>query len=108
VTLPHVRILDFRYPFSEFEIDQDISDDDFMNRITVVDQEHFFREAELSIRETIEYTNIKKSTEENTRRMMVGLLRNLGYKSIFIEFKEGEFVDQVPRELLTSNQTNKK
>jgi hypothetical protein len=98
--LPHVQVLDFRYPFDEFEIDQDISDNDFLNRISIIDQEHFYREAELNIRENLEYTGIVKSTEDNTRRMMQGLLKNLGYKAVFIEFKEGDFMDQVPRELL--------
>jgi hypothetical protein len=101
--LPHVQVLDFSYPFNEFEIDQDISDNDFLNRISIIDQEHFYREAELNIRENLEYTGIVKSTEDNTRRMMKGLLSNLGYEAIFIEFKEGDFMDQVPRELLTPN-----
>jgi len=93
--LPHVKVLDFNYPFEEFKVDEDISDDDFLNRVTVYDQEEFYREAEKDIRENLEYTGIVEATERKTRLMMTGLLKNIGYDAVFISFKEGEFLEQL-------------
>ena len=95
VELPHVKVLDFSYPFDKFEIDENISDDDFLNRITIYDQEEFYRRAELDIRENLEYTGIVEATERKTRLMMTGLLKNMGYDAVFISFKEGEFIEQL-------------
>lgn len=95
VRLPHVKVLDFNYPFEEFKVDEDISDDDFLNRITIYDQEEFYREAELDIRQNLEYTGIVEATEQKTRLMMTGLLKNMGYDAIFITFKEGQFLEQL-------------
>ena len=95
INLPHVKVLDFDYPFEKFKIDDDISDDDFLNRITVYDQEEFYRRAELDIRQNLEYTGIVQSTERKTRLMMTGLLKNMGYDAVFISFKEGEFLEQL-------------
>ena len=95
IELPHVKVLDFNYPFEKFDVDEDISDDDFLNRITVYDQEDFYRKAELDIRENLEYTGIVEATERKTRLMLTGLLKNMGYDAIFISFKEGEFLEQL-------------
>lgn len=93
--LPHIKVLDFNYPFEKFEIDNDISDDDFLNRITVYDQEDFYRQAELDIRENLEYTGIVEATERKTRLMLTGMLKNMGYDAVFISFKKGKFLEQL-------------
>ncbi|MCU4177096.1 DUF4230 domain-containing protein [Carboxylicivirga sp. N1Y90] len=85
--LPAVEVLDFNYPFEKFEIDHHLSNNKFMSTIDVIDMESFFRQAESDIREHLKYMGITEQTEENTRKMLEGLLKNMGYKEIYIEFK---------------------
>ncbi len=88
IQFPAVEVLDFRYPFEEFKIDSAITDNAFLNRLGIVDMENFYRQAELDIRENLQYTGIIERTQVNTTRMMKGLLQNLGYEEIYISFKE--------------------
>ncbi|MEZ5195995.1 MAG: DUF4230 domain-containing protein [Bacteroidales bacterium] len=86
--LPPVEVLDFAYPFEKFRIDSLLSDNDLFNSIDVIDQENFFRQAEIDIRKHLKYMGITEQTQENTRKIMEGLLKNLGYKEIYISFKD--------------------
>lgn len=96
IKLPMVQVLEFLYPFDKFKIDYFLSDDDLFNRIDVVEQEYFYRQAEIDIRKHLEYIGIKEKTEANTRKMMESLLKNLGYNEIYITFSDsGEFITQV-------------
>ena len=91
--LPHVRVLDFSYPFQSFKIDKHIFDDSYRNRFEIVDYETFYRKAEIDIRDHLVFMGIKEDTETKTRLMMQALLQNLGYTEIYITFKEGVFVE---------------
>jgi hypothetical protein len=96
IKFPAVEVLDFSFPFDSFRIDPLLSDDDIFNRIDVVDQEFYFRKAEMDIRNNLEYMGVKEQTEENTRKMMEGLLKNLGYEEIYISFSDsGKFINKV-------------
>ncbi len=96
IKFPAVEVLDFSFPFDSFRIDPILSGDDIFNRIDVVDQEFFFRKAEIDIRNNLEYMGIREQTEENTRKMMEGLLKNLGYEEIYISFSDsGKFIQKV-------------
>ena len=88
IQFPAVEVLDCRYPLEEFKIDSAITDNAFLNRLGIVDMENFYRQAELDIRENLQYTGIIERTQVNTTRMMKGLLQNLGYEEIYISFKE--------------------
>lgn len=90
VTLPSVEVLDFQYPFNKFRIDSAITGNAFLNRFDIVDYEEFYRMAELDIRENLQYTGVIQQTRKNTERMMRGLLENLGYDEIYINFREQE------------------
>ncbi|MDN5202345.1 DUF4230 domain-containing protein [Fulvivirgaceae bacterium BMA10] len=85
--LPAIEVLNFSYPFNKFDVDWDITHNAFLNKFDVVDYEEFFRKAELDIRENLQYTGIVEETENKTRRLMVGMLKNLGYEEIYIEFE---------------------
>ena len=96
IEFPAVEVLDFSFPFDSFRIDPILSDDDIFNRIDVVDQEFYYRKAEIDIRNNLEFMGIKEQTEENTRKMMESLLKNLGYEEIYISFSDsGKFVNKV-------------
>ncbi len=96
IELPHVEVINFDYPFKEFKIDHAITDNTFFTKIDIEDQEHFYRLGELDIRNHLQYTGIKQATEEKTRRLIEGLLKNLGYEEIYIRFKEkGELMPEV-------------
>lgn len=85
--LPPIEVINFSYPFDQYRIDPNLTENEFLNRFSVEDHENFFREAELDIRNNLQYTGIIESAEKKTRTLMLGLLKNLGYKEIYIEFK---------------------
>lgn len=95
INLPHVEVLDFNYPFSSYKIDSTVTRDAFLNKIDVLDHERFYLLAELDIRNNLQYTGIKESTQANTRVLLEGLLKNLGYEEIYITFKKGELIKPV-------------
>ena len=88
--LPAVEVLDFQYPFQKFVVDSTLLDDSWINRFDIIDFEEFYRRAELDIRENLQYTGIVEVTENKTRLMLEGLLKNLGYEAIFIDFEQSE------------------
>lgn len=96
IELPHVEVINFSYPFKHFKIDESITDNAFLNKIDIFDQENFYRLAELDIRNNLKYTGLKEATEQKTRLLLEGLLKNLGYEEIYISFKEkGELLPEV-------------
>jgi len=99
ILLPHVEVLNFSYPFSSYKIDSSITRNAFLNKLDVLDHEKFYMLAELDIRNNLQYTGIKNATENNTRVLMEGILKNLGYQEIYITFKEGELIT-----LISSNE----
>ena len=97
--LPPIEIINFSYPPKDFVEDKRISKNRFANKINVVDQEEFFRRAELDIRNNLEYMGIVETTQEKTRAMLTVLLKSLNYEEIYITFKSDELIiDKVPFE----------
>lgn len=93
ITLPYVEVINFSYPFEEFKIDESITDSrKFLNKIDIFDQEDFYRQAESDIRNNLPYTGIIKATEDKTRLLLTGLLKNLGYEEIYITFQQGPLI----------------
>lgn len=95
INMPHVQVLDFSYPFDRYRIDSTVTRNRFLNKIDVLDHERFYMMAELDIRNNLQYTGIKESTEAKARQLMEGLLKNLGYEEIYITFKEGELIKPI-------------
>ncbi len=95
INLPNVEVINFSYPFKDFKIDESITEDKFLNSIDIFDQENFYRLAEMDIRNNLKYTGIIEATEQKTRLMLEGLLKNLGYEEIYITFKKGELIPEV-------------
>ncbi|MEA3443349.1 MAG: DUF4230 domain-containing protein [Bacteroidota bacterium] len=98
--LPPIEVLDFAYPFQQYFIDSVLSDNDIFNKIDVIDQEIFFRKAEIDIRKHLKYMGITEQTQENTRKLMEGLLTNLGYAEIYISFAD---TTQLIQQVITDN-----
>ena len=98
ISLPHVEVLNFSYPFSTYQIDSSVTRNAFLNKLDVMDHEKFYMLAELDIRNNLQYTGVKESTENNTRLLLEGILKNLGYREIFITFKEGELITPIELE----------
>lgn len=95
ILLPHVRVLDFQYPFSSYRIDSSITENAFLNKMDIKDHEHFYQLAELDIRNNISRMGIRQATEDKTRTLLTGLLKNLGYEEIYIKFKKGEMIEKL-------------
>ncbi|MDZ7605912.1 MAG: DUF4230 domain-containing protein [Cyclobacteriaceae bacterium] len=87
IHLPAVEVLDFQYPFQRFVVDSTLLDDSWINRFDIIDYEEFYRRAELDIRENLQYTGIVEVTQQKTRTLLTGLLKNLGYEAIIIDFE---------------------
>ncbi len=94
--LPAVSVLDFAYPFSEYKIDYNLTQKAFANAITVEQHEELYRKAESQIREMLPFTGIKEETERKTQQLLESLLQNLGYTEIYITFKTGKFIEEIP------------
>jgi hypothetical protein len=106
VKLPAVQVLDFQYPFDKFEIDQNLTRNAVFAKIDIMDQEYFYRMAELDIRDQLEFMGIQEQTETNTRKIMESLLAGLGYNEIYITFEENGD-DFIPQVQLESEETSK-
>ncbi len=91
--LPAVKIVNFSYPFESFAQDSFITDTRslFVN-INIQDQEAFFRQAELDIRNNLQYMGIVRTTQENTRKILSRLLEALGYEEIYITFENNDLL----------------
>lgn len=97
--LPPIEVLNFSYPPDSFRMDNQISRNKFLNKISVTDQEEFFRRAELDIRNNLEYMGIVETTQDKTRSMLNLMLKSLGYKEIYIEFENDKLIiDKVPQD----------
>jgi len=97
--LPPVEVINFSYSPKDFVEDQTLSKNRFLNKISVIDQEEFFRRAELDIRNNLIHMGIVETTQQKTRSMLITLLRSLEYEEIYIAFESDELIiDQVPKE----------
>lgn len=96
--LPHVEVINFSYPAELFEKDSLISTDAFLNRISLEDQESFFQDAEIDIRNSLKHMDIVEATEKKTRLMLENMLRTLGYQEIYIDFHKGELIPEIKEE----------
>ncbi len=90
--LPQVEIINFSYPPNKFRLDDEITENKFLNSISLEDQEEYFRQAELDIRNNLEYMGIVETTQQHTRSMLTGLLKSLGYSEIYISFSDDPLV----------------
>ncbi|MEQ8906496.1 DUF4230 domain-containing protein [Ekhidna sp.] len=96
--LPPVEVINFSYPAEQFRQDTLISTDAFLNKISLEDQESFFQDAEIDIRNSLKHMNIIEATEKKTRLMLETLLRTLGYQEIYIDFHKGELIPEITEE----------
>jgi hypothetical protein len=101
LTLPHVEVINFSYPAERFEMDRMISKDAALNNISLRDQEQFFQDAEIDIRNSLKYMDIVKTTEKKTRVLIENMLRSIGYEEIYIDFHKGELIPEIDLEELT-------
>jgi uncharacterized lipoprotein YajG len=103
--LPAVEVLNFDYPFEAVRVNEVASRNALFNQVTVEDEEMFLRMAESDIRKHLEYTGIVKQTQDNVRSMLMGILTQLGYEEIYIDFKSDDLIQQIviPQELLSKD-----
>jgi len=96
--LPAVEIINFSYPSESFQKDSLISGDAFLNKINLKDQEEFFQDAEIDIRNSLQYMDIVSTTEKKTRIMLETMLKSLGYTEVYIDFYEGRLIAEIQLE----------
>ena len=95
LTLPHVEVTNFSYPAEKFEKVDILTSNAFSTKIDLADQEKFFQDAEIDIRNSLEHMGVIETTQEKTRIMVEAMLRNLGYTEIYIQFKEGPLLTKI-------------
>lgn len=95
ITLPPVEVINFSYPAESFEKIELLSSNAFSTKINLEDQETFFQEAEMDIRNNLKYMGVVETTQQKTRIMLEAMLKNLGYNEIYIDFKKGELIPEV-------------
>lgn len=99
VLLPNVQVINFSYPAEDFTELDVYSHNVFSAKINLDDQEKYFREAEIDIRNSLKYMDIEKITQDKTRLMLEALLKSLGYTEIYISFKEGSLITEIMEEI---------
>jgi hypothetical protein len=99
LVLPAVEIINFSYPAELFAEDTLISDNAFLNKISLADQEQFFQDAETDIRNSLKYMNIVETTQQKTRLLLETMLKTLDYTEIYIDFHEGELIPEIEPEI---------
>ncbi|MCF8374029.1 MAG: DUF4230 domain-containing protein [Bacteroidales bacterium] len=93
IELPPVEVIIFSYPPDNFRVDEEISDyNKLLNKISLEDQEEFFQDAEMDIRNNLEYMGIVETTQQHTRTLLTGLFKSLGYQEIYISFKSDRLI----------------
>lgn len=95
--LPPVEIINFSYPAERFSKIDMLTSNAFTTKINLEDQEDFFQQAEIDIRNSLQYMDIIEITQEKTKIMMQAMLKNLGYNEIYIDFKEAQLITQIPQ-----------
>ncbi|HSI75533.1 MAG TPA: DUF4230 domain-containing protein [Lunatimonas sp.] len=91
--LPPIEVINFSYPPESFMEDTLVSQPNrFLNNIRLEDQEEFFRQAEMDIRESLPFMGLVKSGQDHTRKLMHTLLKSLGFKEIYITFKSDDLL----------------
>ena len=98
ITLPNIEIINFSYPAERFQIDTLISGKAFLNNISLADQEQFFQDAEIDIRNSLKYMDIVKTTERKTRLLLGTMLKTIGYNEIYIDFHQGNLITEIEGE----------
>ena len=91
INLPPIEIINFSYPADSFQIVEKYNTDPAwyaLNKINLETKDDLFRQAEISIRESIKDLGIVKSAQKNTVKLLTTLLRAAGYDEIYISFQE--------------------
>lgn len=91
IILPDIEIINFDYPPENFKkIEQYNQEPSFMNwgKLSAKDKDELFRQAEIDIKENIKDLGITKTAQENTRKLLTKILKSLGYKEIYIQFRQ--------------------
>ncbi len=93
--LPHVEVINFSYPAERFVMDKMISKDAFLVNISLKEQEQYFQDAEIDIRNSLKFMDIVKTTERKTRVLIENMLRTVGYEEIYIDFHKGDLITEI-------------
>jgi len=95
LVLPPVEVINFSYPAESFSKIDILTTNAFTTKITLDDEEDFFRQAELDIRNSMQYMDMVATTQNKTRALLRTMLQNLGYNEIYIEFKTGQLITEI-------------
>ncbi len=90
-----IALINFSYPAERFTKVDILTSDAFTTKINLEDQEYFFRQAELDIRNSLQYMDIVETTQKKTSAMLRAMLQNLGYNEIYIDFKEDKLITEI-------------
>lgn len=86
LNLPPVQMVNFSYPSEKFKVIT--RTEFFFQNISLKEIDDFYRQAELDIRESINYLGLEEDCKEKTTVLLKGFLKQMGFEEIYIKYKE--------------------
>jgi hypothetical protein len=96
VKLPPIEVIDFIYAPSDFQVREDLTQNDLLVKINLDDLEKIYRASETQIREMLPYDQLEKMGQKRTVFFVRKYLEKAGFNEIYLSFrdrKEGEKID---------------
>lgn len=90
ILLPAIEILEFSYPPDAFDVVEEYTSSNGLfdfNTISLQERDALYQAGEQDIRNNIKNLGITENAERNTRLFFSNMLRNAGFKEIYIKFK---------------------
>jgi len=89
VHLPPVEIVAYSYPFEKIAVDRNYTASRFLNPIRLEDMEEFLRLADADVRRSLDSLGLRRRAEDNTRALLVRVLKKFGFETVDLVFAEG-------------------
>lgn len=84
--VPPVEVVAYAFPFEKIEVDRDYTASRFLNPIRLEDVEELLRQADADARRSLNFLGLETRTMDNTRALLVRILKKFGFDPIEVEF----------------------
>jgi len=84
--VPPVEVVAYAFPFEKIEVDRNYTASRFLNPIRIEDVEELLRQADADVRRSLPFLGLEKRTTDNTRALLVRILKKFGFDQVEIEF----------------------
>jgi hypothetical protein len=84
--VPPVEVVAYAFPFEKIEVDRNYTASRFLNPIRLEDFEELLRLADADVRRSLAFLGIEKRTLDNTRTVLVRILKKFGFDTVEVDF----------------------